>query len=96
MNELETAEQHNGLAAFLPAHPRHDTELREKHEHWAVILSDWIKGGSVIDTVVDRVNTTRLNLTLLGLELLRWFDKGSEEESAILNGLRIGFCRIIL
>ena len=95
-NELETAEQHNSLAAFLPAHPRLDTDLREKHEHWAVILSDWIKGGSVIDTVVDRVNTTRLNLTLLGLELLRWFDKGSEEESAILNGLRIGFCRIIL
>ena len=90
----ETAEQHNGLAAFLPAHPRLDTDLREKHERWAVILSDWIQGGSIIDTVADsdRVNPTlRLDLVLLGFELLLWFDEGSEEESAVLNGLRIGF-----
>ena len=45
-----------------------------------------------MDTVVDRVNPTlRLDLALLGLELLRLFDEGSEDESAILNGLRIGF-----
>jgi len=89
-DELGTAEQHNGLAAFLPAHPRLDTDLREKHERWAVILSDWIQGGSIIDTVVDRVNPTlRLDLALLGLELLLWFDEGSEEESAVLNGLHI-------
>jgi len=92
MDELETAEQRNGRAAFLSAHPRHDTDLREKHERWAVILSDWIQGGSIIDTVVDRVNPTlRLDLALLGLELLLWFDEGSKEESAVLNGLRIGF-----
>jgi len=90
-DELETAEQHNGLAAFLPAHPRLDTDLREKHERWAVILSDWILGGSIIDTVVESVSPTlRLDLALLGLELLLWFDAGSEEESAVLNGLRIG------
>ena len=89
---METVEQHNGLAAFLPAPPRHDTELREKLERWAVILSDWIQGGSIIDTVVDRVNPTlRPDLALLGLELLLWFDEGSEEESAVLDGLRIGF-----
>jgi len=41
--------------------------------------------------VVERANPTlRLDLALLGLEL-RWFDEGSEEESAILNRLRIGF-----
>ena len=89
---METVEQHNGLAAFLPAPPRHDTELREKHERWAVILSDWIQGGFIIATVVERANPTlRLDLALLGLELLRWFDEGSEKESAILNRLRIGF-----
>jgi len=82
---LETAEQHNCLASFLPAHPRHDTDLREKHERW-------VQGGSIIDTVVGRVNPTlRLDLVLLGFELLLWFDEGSEEESAVLNGLRIGF-----
>ena len=35
--------------------------------------------------------TLRLDLALLGLELLRWFDEGPKEESAILNRLRIGF-----
>jgi len=90
-DELETAEQHNGLAVFLPAHTRLDTDLREKHERWAVILSDWIQGGSIIDTVVDGVSPTlRLDLAFLGLELLLWFDEGSEEESAVLDGLRIG------
>ena len=89
---VETAEQHNGRAAFLSAHPRHDTDLREKYERWAVILLDWIQGRSIIDTVVDRVNPTlRLHLALLGLELLLWLDEGSEEESAVLNRLCIGF-----
>jgi len=89
---LETAEQNSSLAAFLPAPPRHDTELREKLERWAVILSDWIQGGSIIATVVERVNPTlRLDLTLFSLELLQWFDEGSEEESASLNMLRVGF-----
>jgi len=41
-DEMETAEQHYGLAAILPAPPRHDTELTEKHKLWAAILSDWI------------------------------------------------------
>jgi len=90
-DEMQTAEQHNSLALILPELPRHGTELAEKHKLWAAILSDWIQGGSVIATVVETDNPTlRLDLALLGLTLLRWFEDGSEKESASLNELRIG------
>jgi len=97
---METAEQHYGLAAILPALPRHDTELKEKHELWATILSDWIQDGSVVATVVEKDNPTlRMDLALLGLTLLRWFDEGSEEESASVNELGIGhdksYCNLV-
>jgi len=46
-DESETAEQHNGLAAFLPAHPRHDTDIREKHERWAL----YSRTGSRVDVL---------------------------------------------
>jgi len=41
--------------------------------------------------VVEKVNPTlRLDLALLGLKFLSWFDEGSEEESASLKELRSG------
>jgi len=41
--------------------------------------------------VVEKDNPTmRLNLPLLVLTLLRWFDEGSKEESASVNELGIG------
>jgi len=90
-HKMETAEQHYGLAAILPASPRHATELAEKRELWAAIFSDWIRGGSVVATVVEEVYPTlRLDLALLGLEFLSWLDKDSEEESASLTELRSG------
>ena len=90
-DKMETAEQHYGLAAILPASPRHDMELAEKRELWAAIFSDWIQGGSVVATVVEEVNPTlRLHLALLGLEFLSWIDEDCEEESAGLTELRNG------
>jgi len=44
-DEMETAEQHKSLAAIIPAPPRHDTELAEKHKLWEAIL----RTGSRVD-----------------------------------------------